>query len=312
MDDMTRRVGEQMKREAARMEELNPVIPVRGIRERVRLEGRTIDTVFYPAGVKSAPIIFAFHGGGYLFGGCALDDNMHHTLRDALKANVVSVGYRTGEEHPFPCAVDDGYDTMKHYIEGEGVDHEFDRSRIATFGSSAGGNMAVATSILARRRKEFRVGMQILNYPFLDAASPVECKGYAPEDIPMFRYFNEAHATPEQWRDPLMSPILAGDGDFDRALRVVVIPAEKDPLRHEAEIYANRLRNLGIDVAEHVAAGQGHGYFEFAFHDAIEGYCPAYLTAAAADGSIHRERDAALNFITVHWERWIGKRGCSD
>jgi len=139
--------------------------------------------------------------------------------------------------------------------------------------------------------------MQILNYPFLDAASPVESKGYPPEDVPMFRYFNEAHSTPEEYSDPLLSPVLAGDDDFDRAMHVVIIPAENDPLRPEAEFYAKRLRGLGIDVAERVAVGQGHGYFEFAFHDSVEGYCPRYLATAAEDGSLYRERDATLRFI---------------
>jgi acetyl esterase/lipase len=88
-------------------------------------------------------------------------------------------------------------------------------------------------------------------------------------------------------------------------MRAVVIVAETDALRHEGEIYANRLRNLGIDVAQYVAKGQGHGYFEFAFHDSLEGYLTPEIAAAAADGSLYRERDASMSFIKEHWNRWI-------
>jgi acetyl esterase/lipase len=305
MDDMSRMIIEQVKRDSQMMEKLNSSVPVNGRREKIRLRGRTIDTVFYPAEKKNAPVIFAFHGGGFVFGGCALDDNLYCALREVLGANIVSVGYRKGEKNPFPRPVNDAYDTVKYYIENLSADHDFDRSKIATYGGSAGGNLAATTSILAYRRKEFRVGMQIVTYPFVDSASAPESKGFPPEELAMMCYFNQAHARPEQWTDPLVSPVLAGDEDFDRAMHAVVVVAEKDALRHEAEIYANRLGNLGIDVVQYLAKGQGHGYFEFAFHDSLEGYCPPEIQAAAADGSLVRERDATLGFIKKHWDRWI-------
>ncbi len=305
MDDRSRHVIEQMKRDSRMMAELDRAVPIKGERQRIRLRGRTIDTVFYAAEKKNAPIIFAFHGGGFLFGGCALDDNLHYTVSRELGANLVSVGYRKGERNPFPKPVNDAYDVAKYCVDNLHGDYDFDRSKIATLGGSAGGNLAITTSILAHRRKEFKVGMQILNYPFLDAASPVESKGYTGEEAVMMRYFNEAHARPEQWTDPLVSPVLASDDDFDRSMRAIVVLAENDPLREEGRRYADMLRGLGIDVAERVAAGQGHGYFEFAFHDSLEGYCPPLIAAAAKDGSLYAQRDETVAFIKEHWTRWI-------
>jgi len=51
--------------------------PVHGEREQIELDGRTIPAVFYPAEKENAPVIFAFHGGGFAFGHCALDDRLH-------------------------------------------------------------------------------------------------------------------------------------------------------------------------------------------------------------------------------------------
>lgn len=304
MDQVPQQIVDQIERDGRMMAMLNCSVPVRGEREKIRLRGRTIETVFYPAEKKNAPVIFAFHGGGFVFGGCALDDNLYWTLRETLGANVVSVGYRKGRKNPFPRPVNDAYDTVKYYIENLSADHDFDRSKIATYGGSAGGNLAITTSILAYRRKEFRVGMQIVTYPFVDSASAPESKGFPAAELAMMRYFNQAHAKPEQWTDPLVSPVLAGDDDFDRSMHAVIVLAEKDALRHEAEIYAGRLRSLGVDVAQYLAKGQGHGFFEFAFHDSLEGYCPPEIQAAAADGSLARERDATLGFVKEQWQKW--------
>lgn len=98
--------------------ELNKIVPVRGVRESITLPGRTLDTVYYPAVGKDAPMVFVFHGGGFVFGGCALDDNLWHAVRQTLGANVISVDYRKGEENPFPAPLYDAYDA-------EGMAHGF-------------------------------------------------------------------------------------------------------------------------------------------------------------------------------------------
>lgn len=307
MDESAIQMIEHAKRESELMAKLNASMPVHGRREHVRLRGRTIETIFYQAEERDSPVIFAFHGGGFVLGGCALDDNLYWTLNRELGANVVSVGYRKGEKNPHPRPVNDAYDVVKHYIDSCHPDYDFDRSKIATFGGSAGGNLAIATGILACRRKEFRVGMQIVTYPFVDAASAPESKGFSADELPLMRYFNEAHAQPKQWLDPLVSPVLARDEDYEPAMQVVVILAEHDPLRHEGEIYANRLRSLGLNVAQYLAKEQGHGFFEFAFHDSLEGFVPPSILRAAGNGSLYKERDAALRFIKEQWNAWAGK-----
>ena len=62
------------------------MIKISGERIKLELDGRILDAVYYPAladdGTKlceengSAPLIVGFHGGGFLFGGCSLNDAM--------------------------------------------------------------------------------------------------------------------------------------------------------------------------------------------------------------------------------------------
>ncbi len=299
------KVIEQLKRDSLALDKLNRTVSVQGTRQKIRLPGRMIHTVFYPAEQKNAPVIFAFHGGGFVLGGCALDDALHHTFSKTLSANLVSVGYRKGERNPFPKAVNDAYDAVKYYLDDMGDEYHFDHGRVATFGSSAGANLAVATGILAQRRKEFRVGMQILNYPFLDMATPPRQKGYLADELVKAHYFNEAYAEPSLWTDPLVSPVLAADEDFDKTMSVIVTLADIDPLRTEGESYAQHARRLGLSVAERVSPGQVHGYLECAFRDLTKGWCPPPIRAAADDGSLYAERDATVQFIKEQWQEWL-------
>jgi acetyl esterase len=285
--------------------ELNKIVPVRGIRESIALQGRTLDTLYYPAAEEGAPMVFAFHGGGFVFGGCALDDNLWHAVRQTLGANVISVDYRKGEENPFPAPLYDAYDAIKYYIEDAA--HDFDRDRIAVMGNSAGATESATVSILANRRKEFTIGLQILVYPFVDMVTPPEAKRLDPMELGMAHYFNEAHAKKEDWADPLASPICASKQDLAGLPRAVVVLAEADGLCAEGQRYAEMLREAGVSTDSMVAEGMPHGFFEFAYRDKLEDYLPPAIIAAAADGSLATQAACAMEYIRANFEDWASK-----
>lgn len=292
--------------EVARMlDGLNKVVPVQGVRESIALPGRTLDTVYYGAEEKGAPLIFAFHGGGFMFGGCALDDALWHAWRLLLKANIVSIGYRKGEEHPFPAPVDDAYDAIKYYLADQ--THDFDRDRVAVMGNSAGGNESAAVSILASRRNEFRVGLQILVYPFLDSATPPEEKNIDPAMTPMYTFFNEAHAKSEDWTDPLVSPVFARPEDLEGLPRAVVVLAEQDGLFDEGQTYADMMQEAGVRVDSMVAEGMEHGYLEFSYRGLEADYTPPGIVAAGADGTLVAQVARTMDFVKLHFEQWAGR-----
>ena len=292
--------------EASKMlDELNKVVPVQGVRESLVLPGRNLDAVYYPAEEKGAPLVFAFHGGGFVFGGCALDDDLWHAWRQLLRANVVSIGYRKGEDNPYPAPLDDAYDAIKYYLSG--TSHDFDRDRIALMGNSAGANEAATVSILANRRKEFAIGMQILVYPFADSLTPPEEKSIDPAMAAMYTYFNEAHARAEYWTDPLVSPVFATNLDLVGLPRAVVVLAENDGLYDEGQKYADMMREAGVRVDSMVARGMEHGYLEFSHRGLEEDYVPPGIVAAGADGTLATQVGLTMEFIRLHFEDWAGR-----
>jgi acetyl esterase len=216
--------------------------------------------------------------------------------------NVVSIGYRKGEDYPYPAPLDDAYDAIKHYLAD--VSHDFDRSRIAVMGNSAGANESAAVSILANRRKEFCIGLQILVYPFADSLTPPEEKPIDPMMVPMYTYFNEAHARREDWADPLVSPVCASKDDVIGLPRAVVVLAEDDGLFDEGQKYADMLREGGVRVDSMVADGMAHGYLEFSYRGLEEEYTPPAIVAAAADGTLATQVERTMEFIKLQFEEW--------
>jgi len=297
----------EIKKVALQHERQNAIVEVQGIREKIQLEDRTIETVFYQTEDKTPSMVFSFHGGGYVLGGCALDDEMWHTISRQLGTNLVSIGYRKGEKYPFPCALNDAYDVIRYYIENE--HYNFDRDKVAVLGSSAGANLSAAVSIFSCRKKEFRVGLQVLIYPFLDAATPPENKKFPAQDVPMYRYFNEAHAKVEEWSDPLVSPLYASENDLCKETEAIVILAENDGLFEEGYVYVEKLRKAGVKTACHVAKGMSHGYLEFSYHKNLEGFCPPMIISAADDGSLYTERDKTIEFIRLNFKTWANNKG---
>lgn len=287
---------------AKSLRQLNRTIPVRGIRESIPLPDRTLDAVYYPATEKGAPVIFAFHGGGFLFGGCALDDGLWHATRETLRANVISIDYRMGEENLFPAPLYDAYDAIKYYLEDKR--HDFDRGRIAVMGNSAGANESATVSILAKRRGEYSIGLQILVYPFVDMVTPPQEKRIDPTQLSLYRYFNDAHARREDWADPLASPLYASREELTGLARAVVVLAEDDGLFDEGAEYADKLQEAGVQVDRMVAQGMPHGFLEFAYLGTADDFCPPAIKAAAANGTLALQAARTMEFIKSTFEDW--------
>ncbi|MCC8046890.1 MAG: alpha/beta hydrolase [Clostridiales bacterium] len=274
-------------------DKVNREMEIHGQRVEIPLAKRKILTAFYPAERSNASILFAFHGGGFCFGGCCVEDALYDELRCRLGINVVSVGYRKGVA--FPAALDDCYETILYYIEH--AEYLFDWSRIMTFGCSAGANLASAVSIRAWREGRFRIEKRFLNYPFLDLVTPPMEKKLAKEsDEPMFSYFNYAYAPPGQRSDPLISPLYARKEDLDPSTKTLIFLAEQDSLREEGRLFAEKLRQFGHPVVCHLVKNMPHGYLEYGYRD-LSGWCPPELKQVIDDGSLRKACGCTMDKI---------------
>jgi acetyl esterase len=217
--------------------------------------------------VKSvpSPALVFFHGGGFVQGDLDTIDSPCRALANSSACIVISVDYRLSPEHKFPAAVEDAYQATC-WVAEQAEEFGIDLTRIALGGDSAGGNLAIVTSLLARDRGGPKIAFQVLIYPVthysFDTPSYQECAdGYGLNREAMEYYWNQYLARPEDGRNPLASPLLANLQGLPPAL---VITAEFDPLRDEGEALADRLREAGVEVEAKRYAGQIHGFFTMA------------------------------------------------
>lgn len=112
--------------------------------EPVRAPDRPAEWVLAPA-ARSGFVVLYLHGGGYVMGSPRSHRHLAGAIGAAAQASVLLVDYRLAPEHPFPAALDDAVAAYRWLIE-QGIES----SRIAIAGDSAGGGLAIATSIAAR------------------------------------------------------------------------------------------------------------------------------------------------------------------
>src|SRR6185369_2159502 len=97
----------------------------------------------------ASPAVFFIHGGGMYLGDLDYEHATAVQICEELGVLVVSTGYRKAPEHPHPAQLDDCY-TALGWMSDNVVSLDFDPGRLAIFGGSAGGNLALATALKAR------------------------------------------------------------------------------------------------------------------------------------------------------------------
>lgn len=230
--------------------------------------GRPLEARLYRSGADAAappPLLLYLHGGGWVMGGIDPVDSPLRALANRSGAVICSLGYRLSPETPFPGPLEDVLTAMSWLADRAlslGADHE----RIVVGGDSAGGNLAAAGALAARDGRGPRPAGQVLIYPVLDfdldtASYRAHAEGYGLTRESM-RWYWDCYASTEVRSDPLASPLRAADlAGLPPAL---VISAEHDVLRDEAEEYARRLEAAGVPVTLSRYDGMVHGFFRMA------------------------------------------------
>lgn len=221
------------------------------IRE-TRLAGVPV-RIYEPDGGASALTIVWCHGGGYVLGTAAAVDPLARFFGDRLLCRVVSVDYRLAPEHPFPAALDDTVAVLR----------DLGRAGPTVMaGDSAGGGLAAA-ACLVTRDDDLDVRAQVLLNPFLDVTlsfpSIAEfASGYGLNRAAL-QAFAKLYVGDADPTDPRCSPALARS--MERLPPAVIVTAEFDPLRDEAEAYAARLQEAGVAVRLRRWEAMVHGFF---------------------------------------------------
>jgi acetyl esterase len=219
--------------------------------------------IYRPSAQRPLPVLVYFFGGGWTLGTIDTSDGVCRALTNAVGCVTITVGYRLAPEHKFPAAVEDCY-AATQWIAEHASELGVDPDRIAVGGDSAGGNLAAAVTLLARDKGVPKLAHQLLVYPNTDYLSDTPSLRENTDPLLFNRsssdwYWGHYLATPEDGVSPLASPLRAPDHTGLPA--ATVITAEYDPLRDQAEAYAQELEESGVPVNLHRYAGMVHGFF---------------------------------------------------
>ncbi|UGQ48249.1 alpha/beta hydrolase [Massilia endophytica] len=202
------------------------------------------------AGKRDTLVVF-FHGGGFVGGSIDEGDEfLSHLV--SMNANTVGLAsaYTLATQKPFPAAVEDAHAVLL-WAKKNKSKLNWSGKRLVVSGIEAGANVAAVATLMARDRGGPALGGQVLIMPMLDpglstcsmrempncpdkAAVADQCaaayRGYLP---------NAADRT-HPYASPLQSSRLK---NLPSAL---ILSAEDDPLRDEAEQYGAKLIACGV------------------------------------------------------------------
>lgn len=210
------------------------------------------------------PVVLYLHGGGWVLGDAGTHARITREIAVQSQAAVVFVEYARAPEAPFPVPLEQCYRALT-WVAEQGRSLELDSERIALAGDSAGGNLAAAVSLLAARRKGPAIRLQALLYPVTDCGfdtrSYLDFERGLNLDRESMRWFWEKYVPDAAARvDPLASPMRASAAELKAMPSTLIITAECDVLRDEAEAFARKLGEAGVQVAAVRYAGALHGF----------------------------------------------------
>jgi acetyl esterase len=218
--------------------------------------------IYTPGGNGPFPVLVFFHTGGWQVGNLDTQDPLCRRITNRAECIVVSVDYRLAPENPFPAAPEDCY-AATQWIATHVAEFQGDPSRIAVGGDSSGANLATVVALMARDRGGPKPVFQLMMFPATDfrlnTSSMEELgEGYNVTKPMMIGIRNNYLPNPADWTHPLASPMLAPD--LSSLPPALIIYAEYDPLRDEAETYAARLKEAGVPVRASRYDGMIHDF----------------------------------------------------
>ena len=242
-----------------------PVDDVRSTRE-LRIPGPAGElaaTVYEPHRIDCDGVLVFFHGGGFVACSRETHDGVCRALATLAGIEVVSVDYRLAPEHPFPAAVEDCWAATRWLVENAEA-AGLSSTRIGVGGDSAGGNLSAVVALRARD-EDLPLTCQFLLFPMVSALHDTEsCRAFAKGyglTIEDARWCTANYLGEGARSNPEVSPLLRDD--LGGVAPAIIITAEYDILRDEAEQYAARLASEGVPTVLWRALGMTHGFLVY-------------------------------------------------
>jgi acetyl esterase/lipase len=219
--------------------------------------------VYTPKGGKAPyPVIVYFHGGGFVIATNDTYDASARALADGANAVVESVEYRKAPEAKFPAAHDDALAAYE-WTTKNAASIGGDPKKIALAGESAGGNLALATAIAARDKKDPLPTAIVAIYPVaskdMGSSSYVAFADAKPLDAPMMKWFTQQYfRTPADAADPRIDLV---DANLAGLPPTTIINAGIDPLLSDGSLLGDRLKAAHVPTEQRTYDGVTHEFF---------------------------------------------------
>ena len=203
---------------------------------------------------EPGPVMVFYHGGGFVIGDLQTHEPYCAEAARILDIPVIAIDYRLAPEHPFPAAPVDCEAATRWIAEN------IPCTGLVTSGDSAGGNLAVVTT-MALRDNPAAVPV-IAQYPIYPVVA-------SHDDWQSYRDHGVGKLLTYEAMDYFMNAYQAEAGhvqaaplDFDQTGMppTLVMTAGLDPLRDQGRAYAAALVTAGVPTIYREAVGNIHGF----------------------------------------------------
>jgi acetyl esterase len=203
------------------------------------------------AGAKKDGLIVFFHSGGFVGGDLdEADEFLRHLASCSTQQVVLASRYTLATERPFPAAAEDAHAVLA-WAKKNKTKIGWTGKRMVVAGIEAGANLAAVCALMARDRGGPALAGQVLIMPMLDPGLTTCSMREIPQDKALVTvadtcaasyrgYLPNAADRTHPYASPLQSSRLK---NLPPAL---ILSAEDDPLRDEAEQYGAKLTTCGV------------------------------------------------------------------
>ncbi len=213
---------------------------------------------------KKLPVILYIHGGGWILGSKHSWDRFLRQFAVRTNSTIIFPEYSRSPEAKYPQAINEIYETLE-YIFDNPKDFKIDPEKIVIAGDSVGGNMATVTALRSSIENGPKIISQILFYPVTNAEMNTQSYKDFSEGPWLTRkameWFWQAYEPDrEKRKHPFMSPINATKDELKNLPPALIVTAENDVLRDEAETYAQKLDLSGVKTTNIRINGTIHDF----------------------------------------------------
>lgn len=195
---------------------------------------------------ESMPVVVYYHGGGWVTLCKECYEYECAAIAEQAGCVVFNVDYRCAPFYRFPVPLQDCYAAFQA-VKEKAAEYGGDAERIALAGDSAGGNLALGVSLMAREKNE-KVDYLALAYPV------VGIDGNTDEFA--LHYLENLKAA----ENPLVSPIM--DEYPERMPALSIIIGTCDFLLDQNLRYMRKLQMAGADAELALYQGMPHGFIQ--------------------------------------------------